>query len=76
MGLLEESTMKIATAKKLADEHNFGFEYSNSQRLYILSDKQDGWPNQYFPGNVLRTLDDKVFTEFFLRVKEPAPAAA
>ena len=62
--------MKIATAKKLAAEHNFGFEYSNEKRLYILSDNQEGWPDQYFPGNVLRSMDEKVFIEFFMRVKQ------
>jgi hypothetical protein len=72
MSLFKESTMKIATAKKLAAENNFGFEYSNSQRLYILSDRQEGWPDQYFPGNVLRTMEEKVFTEFFLRIKASA----
>jgi hypothetical protein len=72
MGLFKEITMKIATAKQMAAEHNFGFEYSNSQRLYVLSDRQDGWPDQYFPGNVLRSMDDKVFLEFFLRIKPSA----
>jgi hypothetical protein len=72
MGLFKEITMKIATAKSMAAENNFNFEYSNSQRLYILSDRQDGWPDQYFPGNVLRSMDEKVFLEFFLRVKQSA----
>jgi hypothetical protein len=72
MGLFKESTMKIATAKSMAAEHNFAFEYSNSQRLYILSDRQEGWPDQYFPGNVLRSMDEKVFLEFFLRIKASA----
>jgi hypothetical protein len=69
MTLFEEGFMKIATAKKMAAENNFGFEYSNEKRLYILSDRQDGWPDQYFPGSVLRSMDEKVFVEFFMRIK-------
>jgi hypothetical protein len=64
--------MKIATAKKLAAEQNFAFEYSNSLRLYILSDRQEGWPDQYFPGSALRSMDENVFVEFFMRIKKEA----
>lgn len=64
--------MKIASAKKLAAEHNFAFEYSNALRLYILSDRQEGWPDQHFPGSVLRSMDEDVFKQFFLRIKESA----
>jgi hypothetical protein len=72
MMVFKESTMKIATAKKLAAENNFAFEYSNSLRLYVLQDRQEGWPDQYFPGSALRSMQENVFVEFFLRIKPAA----
>lgn len=61
--------MRVAVAKKKAAEQGMSLEYSNEKRLYILTDNEQGWPNQYLPGNVLRDMDEKVFVEFFMRVK-------
>ena len=61
--------MRVAVAKKLAADQGMNIEYSNQKRLYILSDKEQGWPEQYFPGNVLRDMDEKTFCEFFMRIK-------
>ncbi len=49
--------MRVAVAKKLAADQGMNIEYSNQKRLYILSDKEQGLPDQYFPGNVLRDMD-------------------
>jgi hypothetical protein len=36
MTLFEEGFMKIATAKKLAAEHNFGFEYEREAVVHPI----------------------------------------
>lgn len=61
--------MRIAIAKKIAAENGMSLEYNNDMRLYVLQDKEQGWPDQYFPGSALRTMDSRTFTEFFLRIK-------
>jgi len=61
--------MRVAVAKKIAAENGMALEYNNDMRLYVLQDKEQGWPDQYFPGSALRTMDSKTFTEFFLRMK-------
>jgi len=44
-------------------------EYNNDMRLYILKDQEQGWPDQFFPGSALRTMDNDIFMSFFLRIK-------
>jgi hypothetical protein len=39
-------------------------------RLYILTDKEQGWPDQFFPGSALRTMSTDLFVQFFLRIKD------
>jgi len=60
----------VAVAKKIAAENGMSLEYNNNMRLYVLRDKEQGWPDQFFPGSVLRTMDNDVFMSFFLRIKE------
>ena len=62
--------MRVTVAKKIASENGMSLEYNNDMRLYILKDKEQGWPDQFFPGSALRTMDTNVFTNFFLRIKE------
>lgn len=61
--------MRVAVAKKIAGENGMSLEYDNDMRLYILKDKEQGWPDQYFPGSAIRTMDSNTFLEFFMRVK-------
>jgi hypothetical protein len=62
--------MRVTVAKKIAGENGMTLEYNNDMRLYILKDKEQGWPDQFFPGSALRTMETNVFTNFFLRIKE------
>lgn len=62
--------MRVTVAKKIAGENGMSLEYNNDMRLYILKDKEQGWPDQFFPGSALRTMETNVFTNFFLRIKE------
>lgn len=62
--------MRVAVAKKIASENGMSLEYNNDMRLYILKDKEQGWPDQFFPGSALRTMDNDVFIQFFLRIKD------
>ena len=41
--------MRVAVAKKIAAENGMSLEYNNDMRLYILKDKEQGWPDQFFP---------------------------
>lgn len=61
--------MRVAIAKKIAQENGMSLEYDNSLRLYILQDKEQGWPDQFFPGSALRVMSNDVFMSFFLRIK-------
>jgi hypothetical protein len=62
--------MRVAIAKKIAGENGMSLEYDNGMRLYILTDKEQGWPDQFFPGSALRTMASHVFMSFFLRIKD------
>ena len=62
--------MRVAIAKKIAHENGMSLEYDNGMRLYILKDKEQGWPDQFFPGSALRTMANDVFMQFFLRIKD------
>lgn len=62
--------MRVAIAKKIASENGLSLEYSNDMRLYVLKDNEQGWPDQYFPGSALRTMDQDTFLSFFLRIKD------
>lgn len=62
--------MRVAIAKKIASENGLSLEYSNDMRLYVLKDNEQGWPDQYFPGSALRTMDQDTFLSFFLRLKD------
>ena len=62
--------MRVTVAKKIAQENGMSLEYNNDMRLYILQDKEQGWPDQFFPGSALRTMDNAVFMSFFLRIKD------
>lgn len=61
--------MRVVIAKKIATENGMSLEYSNDMRLYVLKDQEQGWPDQYFPGSALRTMEESTFTRFFLRIK-------
>jgi hypothetical protein len=61
--------MRVAIAKKIAQENGMSLEYNNDMRLYILQDKEQGWPDQFFPGSVLRVMSSDLFMSFFLRIK-------
>jgi hypothetical protein len=61
--------MRVTIAKKIAAENGMALEYDNNMRLYILSDKEQGWPDQFFPGSALRTMSTNIFLSFFLRIK-------
>ena len=61
--------MRVTVAKKIAAENGMSLEYNNDMRLYILQDKEQGWPDQFFPGSALRTMDNDTFMSFFLRIK-------
>jgi hypothetical protein len=61
--------MRVAIAKKIAQENGMTLGYDNSLRLYILQDKEQGWPDQFFPGSALRVMSNDVFMTFFLRIK-------
>lgn len=62
--------MRVAIAKKIAQENGMSLEYNNDMRLYILQDKEQGWPDQFFPGSVLRVMSNELFMSFFLRIKD------
>lgn len=62
--------MRVIIAKKIASENGMSLEYSNDMRLYVLKDQEQDWPDQYFPGSALRTMDTRTFTDFFLRLKK------
>jgi hypothetical protein len=62
--------MRVAIAKKIAQENGMSLEYSNVMRLYILQDKEQGWPDQFFPGSALRVMSSDLFMSFFLRIKD------
>jgi hypothetical protein len=62
--------MRVAIAKKIAQENGMSLEYNNDMRLYILQDKEQGWPDQFFPGSVLRVMSSDLFMSFFLRIKD------
>jgi len=62
--------MRVAIAKKIAQENGMSLEYNNDMRLYILQDKEQGWPDQFFPGSVLRIMSNELFMSFFLRIKD------
>lgn len=62
--------MRVTIAKKIAHENGMSLEYNNDMRLYILKDEEQGWPDQFFPGSALRTMDNDVFMSFFLRIKD------
>lgn len=61
--------MRVIVAKRISEENGMSLEYSNDMRLYVLKDKEQGWPDQYFPGSALRTMEESTFTRFFLRIK-------
>ncbi len=62
--------MRVAIAKKIAQENGLSLEYDNGMRLYILKDKEQGWPDQFFPGSALRIMSHDIFMSFFLRIKD------
>ena len=62
--------MRVAIAKKIAQENGMSLEYNNDMRLYTLQDKEQGWPDQFFPGSVLRIMSNELFMSFFLRIKD------
>jgi hypothetical protein len=62
--------MRVAIAKKIAVENGMSLEYDNNMRLYVLKDNEQGWPDQFFPGNALRTMSTDLFVQFFLRIKD------
>ena len=62
--------MRVVVAKKIANEYGMELDYDNNMRLYILKDKELGWPDQYFPGAVVRTMDPNLFVDFYLRQKK------
>lgn len=59
--------MKVSQARKIASEFGMKMYYCQTLRLYVLDARHLNWPDQYFPGQVIRAMDEKTFIEFYIR---------